>query len=80
MKFKEFKPVYSRILLYATTYQRNYVKVLGVGTKSDFEKYFDAELLTMIDNSKLQTTKVLILDDPKFKGQIIKGKGWLYDL
>ena len=80
MKFKEFKPVYSRILLYATTYQRNYVKVLGVGTKRDFEKYFDAELLTMIDNSKLQTTKVLILDDPKYKGQIIKGKGWLYDL
>ena len=80
MKFKEFKPVYSRILLYATTYERNYVKVLGVWTKSDFEKYFDAELLTMIDNSKLQTTKVLILDDPKYKGQIIKGKGWLYDL
>ena len=80
MKFKEFKPVYPRILLYATTYQRQYVKAPGVGTKSEFDKYYDAELLTMIDNSKLQTTKALILDDPKFKGQIIKGKGWLYDL
>ena len=80
MKFKEFKPVYSRILLYATTYQRNYVKVLGVGTKSDFEKYFDAELLTMIDNSKLQTTKILVLDDPKFKGRILQGRGWIHDL
>ena len=80
MKFKEYKPVYERILLYATTYERKYVKVLGVGTKSDFEKYFDAELITMVDNSKLQTTKVLILDDPKFKGRILQGRGWIHDL
>ena len=61
----------------------NYIQMISEELKAndiDFEKYFDAELLTMIDNSKLQTTKVLILDDPKYKGQIIKGKGWLYDL
>ena len=80
MKLREYKPVYERILLYATTYDRKYVKVLGVGTKSDFEKYFDAELLTMVDNSKLQTTKILVLDDPKFKGRILQGRGWIHDL
>lgn len=80
MKLKEFKPVYPQVLLYATTYERNYIKVLGVGDKSTFAKYYDAEVITSSVNYKLQTTNVLILDDPKFKGRIIRGKGWLHEL
>lgn len=76
MKFKELKTVFPRILLYATTYERNYKKVLGVGTKSEFTKYYEADVISSVDNHKLQTTTVIILDDTKFKGQIIKGKGW----
>ncbi len=80
MKFRDFKPEYDRILLYATTYERKYLKGLGMGEKSVFVKYFDAEVINTITDNKLQTVKVLILDDPKFKGRIIMGKGWLYDV
>ena len=80
MKLKEFTPVYPQVLLYATTYERIYIKVLGVGDKSTFVKYYDAEVITSSVNYKLQTTNVLILDGPKFKGRIIRGKGWLHEL
>ena len=80
MNFRDFKPEYDRILLYATTYERKYLKALGMGEKSVFVKYFDAEVINTITDNKLQTVKVLILYDPKFKGRIIMGKGWLYDV
>ena len=80
MKFRDFKPEYDRILLYATTYERKYLKGLGMGEKSVFVKYFDAEVINTITDNKLRTVKVLILDDLKFKGRIIMGKGWLYDV
>ena len=80
MKFRDFKPEYDRILLYATTYERKYLKGLGMGEKSVFVRYFDAEVINTITDNKLQTVKVLILDDSKFKGRIIMGKGWLYDV
>ena len=51
-----------------------------MGEKSVFVKYFDAEVINTITDNKLRTVKVLILDDPKFKGRIIMGKGWLYDV
>ena len=73
MKFRDFKPEYDRILLYATTYERKYLKGLGMGEKSVFVKYFDAEVINTITDNKLRTVKVLILDDPKFKGRIIIG-------
>ena len=35
MKLKEFKPVYPQVLLYATTYERNYIKVLANNCKQE---------------------------------------------
>ena len=55
-------------------------KAVGAKPMSTFEKYYDAEVITSSVNYKLQTTNVLILDDPKFKGRIIRGKGWLHEL
>ena len=60
MKFRDFKPEYDRILLYATTYERKYLKGLGMGEKSVFVKYFDAEVINTITDNKLRTVKVLI--------------------
>lgn len=76
MKLRDYKPNFEKILLYATNYERTYKKVLGVGSKGDFAKFYDANVLTITDNYNLQTTTIFIIDDPKFKGQIIRGKGW----
>ena len=53
MKLKEFKPVYPQVLLYATTYERNYIKVLGVGDKSTFEKYYAGQLFENLSKGNL---------------------------
>ena len=72
MKFREYKPRFETVILYATDARRTYKKLLGVGTKSQLSKFFEADVIVCQDDVKLQTATVLVADDKKFKGKIMK--------